>query len=244
MSRPHIATFAVVLVTGIAFVLRAAEKSPPLTDRDSDGMPDAVELDTAQDQQAFRRWFTFLAEAQFFQEPSARPAEIKDCAALIRYAYREALRAHDSAWANEAGLPIVLGLPPVEKYRYPRTPLGASLFRVKDGTFSQFADAQTLQRFNSHFVSKNLDRALPGDVLFFRHESAGMPFHGMIYVGPSMLQHDSKQYLVYHTGPDGKDPGEIRRPSVDELMRHPNPQWRPLAGNPTFLGVYRWNILP
>jgi len=26
-------------------------------------------------------------------------------------------------------------------------------------------------------------------------------------------------------------------------MRHPSPRWRPQAGNPNFLGVYRWNIL-
>ena len=32
-----------------------------------------------------------LAEAQYFQPPAARPPEINDCAALIRYAYREAL---------------------------------------------------------------------------------------------------------------------------------------------------------
>lgn len=206
-------------------------------------MPDAVELDTMQDDQAFRRWFTFLAEAQFFQSAAARPVEINDCAALIRYAYREALRAHDSGWANEVRLPVLLGLPSVEKYKYPHTPLGASLFRIKDGTFSQFADAQTIQRFNSHFVSRDLNRASPGDLLFFRHESADLPFHGMIYLGSSMLQHDSEQYLVYHTGPNADGPGEIRRPSINDLMHHPNPQWRPLAGNPTFLGIYRWNIL-
>jgi uncharacterized protein YfaT (DUF1175 family) len=231
-------------VVGVTFVLSGAGKSSALVDSDSDGMPDAIELDTAQDEQAFRRWFTFLAEAQFFQEPSERPTEIKDCAALIRYAYREALRTHDSAWANGARLPILLALPSVEKYQYPHTAIGASLFRVKDGRYSQFADAQTLQRFNSHFISRNLDRALPGDLLFYRHESTDMPFHGIIYLGESQLQRDAARYVVYHTGPDADHPGEIRRPSIEELMHHPNPQWRPLAGNPTFLGVYRWNILP
>ena len=39
------------------------------------------------------------------------------------------------------------------------------------------------------------------------------------------------------------DPGEIRRLTVEELMRFPQPEWRPIAANPSFLGVSRWNIL-
>ncbi|MCC6262020.1 MAG: DUF1175 family protein, partial [Bryobacterales bacterium] len=37
--------------------------------------------------------------------------------------------------------------------------------------------------------------------------------------------------------------GEMRRPSLAELFRHPEPRWHPTAANPTFLGVYRWKIL-
>ena len=68
----------------------------------ADGIPDALRLDDPRDEQAFRRWFTFLAEAQYFQPPPSRPAEINDCAALIRYAYREALRKHDGPWSAVA----------------------------------------------------------------------------------------------------------------------------------------------
>jgi hypothetical protein len=75
-------------------------------DSAGDGTPDFLRLDDARDQEAFRSWFVWLAEAQYFQPPASRPAEIDDCAALIRFAYREALRAHDSAWANAAGLRI------------------------------------------------------------------------------------------------------------------------------------------
>jgi len=31
--------------------------------------------------------------------------------------------------------------------------------------------------------------------------------------------------------------------AVEELLRHPSPQWRPQIGNPNFLGIFRWNIL-
>lgn len=229
------------------------ELQPFLTDRQPNGMPDAVELDSSADQRAFRGWFTFLTEVQFFQtEPL--PKEINDCAALLRYAYREALRAHDDTWAAAANIPVTLALPAIEKYQYPRTPLAASLFRIrpgafapadiKQGAFAQFADAQHLQQWNTHFVSRDLERAYPGDLLFFRHDEADLPFHAMIYLGRSQIDRTNTQrYVVYHTGPDGTNPGEIRRPSLDDLWRHPIPQWRPLPGNPTFLGVFRWNIL-
>ena len=53
--------------------------------------------------------------------------------------------------------------------------------------------------------------------------------------------------VVYDTGPidhtaKGKA-GELRRVLLAELVDHPQPQWRPVPGNPNFLGVYRWNIL-
>ena len=223
------------------------------TDSAGDGTPDFLRLDDPDDQQAFRRWFTFLAEAQYFQPAGRRPAEIADCAALIRYAYREALRAHDGNWATGAHLPLVPAIPSVTKYQYPYTPLGADLFRVKPGgfeapdlatgAFAQFADAKTLQLRGTHFVARDPDRAQPGDLLFYRQEGDHMPFHSMIYLGASQIAKDAGRYLVYHTGPDAEGPGEIRRPTLDELRRFPEPEWRPVPENPRFLGVFRWNIL-
>jgi uncharacterized protein YfaT (DUF1175 family) len=237
-SPPAVATLATKLQPG---------------DSAGDGTPDFLRLDDPQDQAAFRRWFSFLAEAQYFQRPASRPTEIVDCAALIRYAYREALRSHLGTWATEAHLPLVPPFESVARYQYPYTPLGAALFRVRegsfvpsdldDGTFAQFADAQTLQRLNTHFVSRDLARALPGDLLFYRQESGHMPFHSMIYLGESPIAKDGARYVVYHTGPDGSDPGEIRRLSLPELLRFPEPQWRPAGSNRNFLGVFRWNIL-
>jgi uncharacterized protein YfaT (DUF1175 family) len=220
------------------------------TDTGGDGTPDFLRLDDDHDQKAFRAWFLWLAEAQYFLPAASRRPEIQDCAALIRYAYREALRNHDSAWANSAGLPEFPALASVSKYYYPHTPLGADLFRVKPGpfvesdlrnrAFLQFADAQTLWRDNTHLVGRDISRAIPGDLLFFRR---GSTFHGMIYLGESSIRPDGHRYLLYHTGPTGSDPGELRRPTVQELMRFPQPEWRPEPSNPAFLGVVRWNIL-
>ena len=65
----------------------------------------------------------------------------------------------------------------------------------------------------------------------------------MIYLGRSQVEPGSEQYVVYHTGPDGNSPGQIKRLSMAELLDYPDPRWRPVASNPAFLGVYRWNIL-
>lgn len=229
------------------------ETSLATGDTAADGTPDFLRLDDERDRQAFRRWFTWLAEAQSFQRPGSRPAEIQDCAALIRYAYREALHVHDGAWAATAGLPLAPPFDSVVKYQYPFTPLGAALFRVRpgafqpadltNGTFAQFADVRTLWRLNTHRLSRTLAAALPGDLLFFRQAAGAERFHSMIYLGASLVQNDGRRYILYHTGPTGADPGEIRRPAVEELIRFPRPEWRPLASNPSFLGVFRWNIL-
>src|ERR1051325_2896372 len=46
-----------------------------------DGTPDFLRLDDSADEWAFRRWFTFLAEIQYFTPAPDRPAEIVDCSA-------------------------------------------------------------------------------------------------------------------------------------------------------------------
>jgi uncharacterized protein YfaT (DUF1175 family) len=277
IEPPHAATVAEMFATGGGWLVRiragvtpvavtvAVEipglsttrvhlvTTPANADSANDGTPDFLRLDDPDDRQAFRRWFTFLAEAQYFQPAAQRPAEIADCAALIRYAYREALRAHDGNWATNAHLPLVPAIASVTKYQYPYTPLGADFFRVKPGVFqpadlsaaafAQFADAETLRLRNTYFVARDLDRAEPGDILFYRQVSDHMPFHSMIYLGASQISKGAGRYLVYHTGPSADGPGEIRRPTLDELRHFPEPDWRPLPDNPRFLGVFRWNIL-
>jgi uncharacterized protein len=218
-----------------------------------DGTPDFLRLDNSADEWAFRRWFTFLAEIQYFTPAPDRPAEIVDCSALLRYAYREALRHHDANWCDSSRLPLIPAINSVEKYSYPQTPLGANLFRLRagpfapsdlrNGVFGQFANAETLQKFNTFFVSRDVTRARPGDLLFYRRPAERVPFHSMIFLGHSQITGGDTNYIVYDTGPDGTKAGEIRRRSLEELLNYPNRQWQPRWTNPHFLGVFRWNIL-
>jgi uncharacterized protein YfaT (DUF1175 family) len=229
-----------------------------LTDRFSDGTPDFLRLDAPADQKAFLRWFVLIADFQALRPPEQLPREIKDCAALLRYSYRNALREHDPAWFRETQIEPPTALPSVEKYRYPHTPLAAALFRVRPGAFlaedlknhafAEFADAKTLKDLNLYLLSRDIRDARPGDVLFYRQLEQNSPFHSMIFIGHSLWLSDTdpannSEVVVYHTGPMGLDPGEMRRISVSDLLRHPSPRWRPIAGNSNFLGVFRWNIL-
>jgi uncharacterized protein YfaT (DUF1175 family) len=218
------------------------------SDRYGDGTPDFVRLSDPADEAAFRRWFTLIAEYQATRPPAEAPAEITDCASLLRYSYREALKRHDESWFETTGVEVAAPPGEIRAWNYPHSPLGTALFRVKpgafsaedlsDGAFAQFADARTLVERNAYFVSRDVRAALPGDLLFYRQFGQSSPWHSMI-----VTRSGAAAEVVYDTGPDHVRPGEIRRVLLSELLDHPQPQWRPKASNPNFLGVYRWNIL-
>jgi uncharacterized protein YfaT (DUF1175 family) len=231
-------------------------------DRFGDGTPDFLRLTDPADQAAFRRWFTSIAEYQAIRPTAEVPSEIADCASLLRYSYREALKRHDEGWFQTSGIEVPAPPGEIRAWSYPHTPLGSALLRVRpgafqpddlsNGSFAQFADARTLVERNAYFVSRDVRAALPGDLLFYRQFGQSSPWHSMI-----VIRSGAAAEVVYDTGPDhgqsphGRGPvrgspvhpGELRRVLLSELLDHPQPQWRPLAGNPNFLGVYRWNIL-
>ena len=227
-------------------------------DRVGDGTPDFLRLDDAADRESFRGWFALIAEFQALRPSHDVPPEIKDDSALLRFSYRYALRAHDQAWVDETGIDADSGPAAVKKYRYPFTPLGAALFRIKigplgpddlrSGAFAELVDGKTLKEFNTFFVSRHTRDARPGDILFYRQLEQNKQFPSMIYVGESWwLQHAPGDWttsvIVYHTGQPGLAGKGMRRVTLAELLNHPSPRWRPVAGNPNFLGVYRWNVL-
>ena len=255
-TRSWCACVAVVLVAG-AVTAGQSHQSAFADGHEAiakDGTPDFLRLDSAADRAAFRQWFTAIAEYQALRPVAELPAEINDCAALLRYAYRGALHAHNEPWLEENKLEALASFPSVKKYAYPHTPLGAGLFRIRPGSpgeklkdsFAEFADARTLIQLNTFLVSRDVHLALPGDLLFYRQLEQNSPYHSIVFVGRSQLipgEGGGDPIVVYHTGPIDKSPGEMRRIQLSQLLQHPSPRWRPVAGNSNFLGVYRWNIL-
>ena len=217
-------------------------------DRFGDGTPDFLRLTDPADQAAFRQWFTLIAGYQAVRPRAEVPVEITDCASLLRFSYREALKRHDDTWFAATGMEVAALPGEIRAWRYPETPLGAGLFRVRpgsfvaedatNGAFAQFADARTLVERNAYFVSRDVRLAEPGDLLFYRQFGQSSPWHSMIVTRIGRVA-----AVVYDTGEDHGRAGELRRVAVAELLDHPQAQWRPVPGNPNFLGVYRWNIL-
>jgi uncharacterized protein YfaT (DUF1175 family) len=209
-------------------------------------MPDALRLHSAEDRAAFRQWFWRLAEMQTELPEAERAGEVQDCAALLRYAYREALKVHDAEWAEAQHVGDV-AFESVRQWRYPETMLGAGLFRVRpgplvegdetNGAFLQFADAHALMSWNTYRVGRDLRAAKPGDLFFYRQLGENSPYHSMVITG------SDADWVVYHTGPIGRHRGEMRRMALADLLRHPDVRWRPVAENSNFLGVFRWNLL-
>lgn len=227
-----------------------ASSRPPLNwgDRFHDGTPNFLRLSDPVDQASFRRWFTLIAEYQALRPPKELPIEIIDCASLLRFSYREALKRHNEAWFQATGMEVMAPPGEIRTWNYPESPLGAALFRVRtgsfvaadtgNGAFAQFADARTLVERNAFFVSRDVRQALPGDLLFYRQFGQSSPWHSMIVAEVGVAAR-----VVYDTGSDHGKTAEVRRVLMVELLNHPQPQWRPTADNPNFLGVYRWNIL-
>jgi uncharacterized protein YfaT (DUF1175 family) len=231
------------------------------TDSFSDGTPDFLRIESPSDQAAFRQWFTAIANFEAGRPTAELPAEISDCAGLLRYSYREALKRHNDSWFLETGMNEArmeaTGMPgEIRAWQYPETPLAANLFRVTPGTFNpatmatdfaQFADAKTLVERNSFFLGRDLRQAQPGDLLFFRQFEQSSPWHSMIVVNLGDVAGRQRLGVIYHTGPIGhgphQQPGEIRKVDLEELLNHPKAEWRPVTSNPNFLGIYRWNIL-
>lgn len=226
------------------------------SDDDSDGIPDRAELHTYTDRENFRRWFTGIAEMQFYQMSDAWNTDQRDCAGLVRFAWREALRTHDRAWLKRMGPNYEAFAPDVRAYKLERgSPLGEKLFRtapgafqqsdLEDNTFSEFADARTLKDFNCNFVSRERQRAQPGDLLFFYQPSAHKyPYHVMIFVGAAReAAEGASDWVVYHTGASPNDEGTIKKVRLSVLDAHPDKRWRPVESNHNFLGFYRLKIL-
>ncbi len=225
------------------------------TDADSDGIPDAAQMRSFEDRASFRRWFAGIAEAQFYETSGEWNENQRDCAGLVRFSLREALRTHDRPWFQRMGDRYDMIAPDVRAYALETNPLGEKIFRtrdgvfaesdLRDGTFSEFADAKTIKSYNCIFVSRSRERAKPGDLIFFFQPwSRNFPYHVMIFLGQARVAPEGHaDWVVYHTGSPPGAEGVVKKVRLAVLDHHPDKRWRPVETNANYLGFFRLKIL-
>jgi uncharacterized protein YfaT (DUF1175 family) len=233
----------------------SSSSSGNLIDSDNDGIPDVEELRTYQDRDSFRRWFTAIAENQFYRISDQWKDEQRDCAGLARFAMREALRRHDRPWFQKMGPGYETAASDVGEFDLDHNPMGEKIFRtdfgsfsdsdLRNGRFSEFVDGRSLKNFNTLFVTRDRREAQPGDLLFFYQPWVQkFPYHVMIFLGPARVAANGQSdWVVYHTGSSPTDKGTIKKVELSILDLHPDPRWRPVESNKNFLGFYRLKIL-
>lgn len=222
---------------------------PDFSDLDKDGFFDVTELISEEDRENFVRWFTNIAKSLLVNNVVRWDTQNQDCSGFIRFCYMEALKKHDEHWLNNFDFLYEYGIPDVKRFNYPDIPLiRERLFRknskiiesiedIVEG-FDNFADANTLMVYNTVFISRDITQAQTGDLMFYVIDSASEPmYHSMIYLG------GKDREIIYHTGRDGRDPGEIRLTTFNNLLDHPDERWYPIPENPYFYGFYRFRIL-
>jgi len=160
-----------------------------------------------------------IAEAAAAQVEAIDPAwdeAQRDCAGLVRFAYRSAYR------------------------RLAPARVAAGLFRDAAGAPVPFADAETLLRQSFAPIGRGADARAAleaGDVVAFSREEDGAPvLHLMLVVRADDPAHLRAQ-VVYHPGERG---AAVRAGPIDSLARDAPAGWRPVPENPLFLGFYRW----
>ncbi|WP_375756105.1 DUF1175 family protein [Corallococcus exercitus] len=162
-----------------------------------------------------RREVAQVALAQVKAPDAAWQPAQRDCAGLIRYAYRTAYR------------------------RVASERLASPLWQDARGP-SDFADAETL--ISRSFVplgrgADALAQLRTGDVLAFRQEhDAGPVFHLMLVVRPEDRAHAPAR-VVYHPGEAG---ARVRTGILDSLATEAPLEWRPVPANAAFLGFFRF----
>lgn len=210
-------------------------------DSDADGYADASEITRQQDRDALRGWMVRIAESQFLRISPAWDVRQRDCAGLVRFAFREALRKHDAAWNSKTGIVLDKNIADVGPFNYPEVPVvGEKIFKISDApcddakSFSSFADAGTLVTCSMRRVGNSVEDGLPGDCAVFENRrNVEWPFHLMIICGSE----GRDRVLIYHTG----DAQGVKRVKLSYLNN--SIDFKPADTNPKFLGVYRFKMM-
>ncbi|MFP2962665.1 DUF1175 family protein [Myxococcus sp. 1LA] len=163
-----------------------------------------------------RRLVGARGAGQVRKQDAAWHPDQRDCAGLIRFAFR-------SAYKQVA--PERLSTP---------------LWRDGRGRASDFADAEVLLQQNFQLLGRDdatREALRTGDVLAFRQEQdAGPIFHLMLVVRPEDRAHAPAR-VVYHPGEKG---AAVRTGVLQDLATEAPLEWRPVPQNASFLGFFRF----
>lgn len=144
-------------------------------------------------------------------------AEQRDCAGLVRFAYRRAFRTVN-----------------------PDRP-DMKLWRDRQGQPADFADAESLVQHSFTLLGRGeetMNQVKSGDLVVYRRGSEDeLPiYHLMLVVAPADRAH-AATLVVYHTG---QPQGEMRVGTLRDLVEQAPAEWRPVPSNNSFLGFYRF----
>jgi len=149
-------------------------------------------------------------------DPRWQPSQ-RDCAGLVRFAYRTALTQLEPERAT------------------------SGLWHGAHGELLDFADAETLLAHNFTLLGRGLDaerEARTGDLLAFRQargDDAEAAYHLMLLVRPQDTLDDA--WVVYHPGAVNQ---AVRAGKLRAYVREAPREWQPQTANPAFLGYYRF----
>lgn len=196
----------------------SASTAPPPVPAPAAARPDDAEPSPASEARdvLLRRIVARVALAQVREQDAAWHPDQRDCAGLIRFAFR-------SAYKQVA--PERLSTP---------------LWRDGRGRPSDFADAEVLLQRNFQLLGRDdatRESLRTGDVLAFRQEQdAGPIFHLMLVVRPEDRAHAPAR-VVYHPGEKG---AAVRTGVLQNLATEAPLEWRPVPRNASFLGFFRF----
>jgi uncharacterized protein len=195
-----------------------------------------------QDAEALRQVVTDIALLQARKLSPLWEPKQRDCAGLVRFAYRTALEPRDATRTAKLGVPAKLKLPPLSEQARKAIPDYPQIWQtgLSNGQprYGHFADAETLIGYNFRLKSRDLATAQSGDLLVYQKPLVNdEPYHLMLFAAGH-----PQNLAVYHNGAQGEE-AQVRVVSVTELLQSPDPVWIPRPENPYFLGVYEWNRL-
>lgn len=197
----------------LSLTLALAASTPPASAKVE--TPPASDSREARDV-LLRREVGQVALAQFQKfDPLWHPDQ-RDCAGLVRFAYRSAYK------------------------RFYAERLASPLWLDVQGRPAEFADAETL--LTRSFAPLGRDEAAmeslrTGDLVAFRQEhDSGPVFHLMLVVRPEDKAHAPAR-VVYHPGEKG---AAVRTGVLHRLATEAPLEWRPIPQNTAFLGFFRF----